>query len=232
MKIWIFLSALTLAWIVSFSAQAQPTMTLTQRKLTALMAARVVINETSFAVQCVPWERRRNCINDLGAILQRSEHMAQRTGLSMHDEIRRHSPRATGRCEELLRTRSVDDVPRRCLRAPDGNVRWTQYLNLELTAPGPWTVIYPTLPWSSRRSRWERTLRDAERWLERPWYPCSSPPETWGGRMDTIGPGLTPVSCGPSRNTFVIRTGRRGPAVLPRSTPGTVPASVARGDVG
>lgn len=238
MKICIFLAALIAVWIAAISAQAQiePSMIGPSAKLTALMATRVTINESSFAIQCVPWERRERCITDLGAILQRTEFMARRSQRTMYDELRRHSPRATGRCMELwaLRTRP-EDMPRRCHAQPRGNVRWVPFLNLELTETLAWRTVYPELPWETRRPRFERTLRDAMRWLSEPWYPCGDGAEieTWAGRMDAIGPAFEVVSCGNSRNRFVKRIRRvRGRQLPDLVDQGTVPASVARGDLG
>ena len=190
----------------------------TELKLTALMAARVAANETAIATQCVPWERRERCVNDLGMIIQRTRGMAG--GRSLYDELRRHSPRATGRCLELrLAEVHPNEWPRRCRLPAAGNVRWSPWLRLDGREPETWRDVV-RLPWSMREGRWVRLLQDASRLLRMEWEPCEVSPETWGGVGDVPWPGLYPIDCGPTRNIPYAR-------LLPGDR--TLPASIARG---
>jgi hypothetical protein len=187
-------------------------------KQTALVAARVATNESSFRPQCVPWERRSLCVHDLAAIMQRTEMMAVRAGRSMRDELRLHSPRASGLCLELD-VLGVPDAerPRRCRGfTPRGNTRWTAVLGLDGHAPPGWHAFTGGLPWSSRRARWVSNLRAAMRWLENPWYPCAEAPEVWAGHGDAIAPELVRVDCRRTSNTYLVR--ERGVRSIPANT--------------
>ncbi len=185
-------------------------------KLTALMASRVATNETSFRWQCDRSMTKSRCVNDLVAILQRTEHMARVHGVSMYEELRMHSPRATGRCLE-------SNPPDRCARPLDGNAIWSSVLRFDLRETEEWRRAHPTLPWRLRRPVFENTLRVAMAWLSDPWYTCERPPMTWGGVMDVPRSFHESVDCGPTRNTFYARAGRQ----LDRSRP--IPANIAKG---
>lgn len=206
-------------------------------KETALMAARVATNEGALRLWCVPWERRENCRNDLGAIIQRARAAALRNERSIYDELRRHSPWATGLCHDLeWRDGGVrgnhpgiwDSLPRRCRRSrePGGNVRWTRTLGTDLRETSAWAAV-TRLPWAERGQRrepprvtWERTIRDALRLLEEPWSPCATDPISWAGTMDVLAPYMAVVDCGRTRNRFVT---------IAREGSPTVPAEVAAG---
>lgn len=203
-------------------------------KDTAVMAARVVTNETALRPQCVPGEHRRRCVNDLAAMLQRSAAIAKIQNRSIYSALRNHSPWATGLCQELIAAETPRaELPLRCRRpTPGGNIRWTSTLNADLAETPAWRSVYPRLPWTGDRrhrtyprAKWEQNLRDSIRWLQNPWNPCDQDPITWAGHMDFIAPWMVPTNCGQTRNTFVIRREGYRPG---RET--TVPANLARGD--